>query len=81
MNPGVTFTDSTPDSAIQNNPQIDFNGPRINTNTLLVNVLQYSNGTYTNMFQPGTLTLTPRREGGNSMRKRLRSPIRPPCST
>lgn len=58
MNPGITYTDSTPDSAIQNNPQIDFTGPRVNTNTLLTNVLQFSNGAYSNLFQLGTLTFT-----------------------
>lgn len=63
MNPGVSYTDDTPDSAIQNNPQIDFTGPRINTSTLLDNVLQYSNGTYSHMFQPGTLTFTPEKGG------------------
>lgn len=63
MNPGVSFTDNIPDSAIQSNPQIDFNGPRVNTNTLLINVLQYNNGTYGNMFQAGSLTLTPTKGG------------------
>jgi flagellar hook protein FlgE len=58
MNPGVSYTDNTPDSAIQNNPQIDFTGPRVNTNTLLTNVLQYTNGTYANPFQLGTLTFS-----------------------
>src|SRR6185437_9607875 len=58
MNPGVTYTDSTPDSAIQGNPQIDLTGPRVSTNTLLTNVLQYANGTYSNLFQVGTLSFT-----------------------
>lgn len=58
MNPGVSYTDDTPDSAIQNNPQIDFTGPRINTNTLLTNVVQYTNGTYVHPFQVGTLTFS-----------------------
>lgn len=58
MNPGVSYTDDTPDSAIQNNPQLDFTGPRVNTNTLLTNVLQYTNGTYSNPFQLGTLTFS-----------------------
>jgi flagellar hook protein FlgE len=58
MNPGVTFTDNAPDSAIQGNPQIDLTGPRISTNTLLTNVLQYANGAYSNLFQAGTLSFT-----------------------
>ena len=58
MNAGVNWTDNVPDSAIQNNAQIDFTGPRVNTNTLLTNVVQYSNGTYGNPFQVGTLTFT-----------------------
>ena len=58
MNAGVTWTDNIPDATIQSNPQIDFTGPRVNTNTLLSNVMQYSNGTYSKPFQPGTLTFT-----------------------
>lgn len=58
MTSGVSYTDSTPDSAIVNNPQLNLNGPAITSNSLLTNVLQYSNGSYQNLFQLGTLTFS-----------------------
>lgn len=59
MNPGVSYTDTTPDSAIPaNDPTLNMNGPAANGSTLLTNVLQYSNGAYQNLFQLGTLTFT-----------------------
>jgi flagellar hook protein FlgE len=58
MTAGESYTDSTPDSTIANNPVVNVNGPAITGNTLLTNVLQYSAGTYQNLFQVGTLTFT-----------------------
>lgn len=53
-----SFTDDVPDATIAGNAQVNLNGPPISSNTLLTNVLQYSNGTYQQLFQPGTLTFT-----------------------
>lgn len=58
MTPGESYTDSTPDSAIANNPQLNLNGPAITGNTLLTNVLQYNSGSYQSLFQLGQLTFT-----------------------
>lgn len=58
MTPAESYTDSTPDSAIANNPQVNLNGPAITGNTLLTNVLQYNSGSYQSLFQLGQLTYT-----------------------
>lgn len=58
MTAGESYTDSTPDSAIVNNPQVNLTGPAITGNTLLTNVLQYDSGTYDNLFQLGELDFT-----------------------
>ena len=72
MTAGITYTDSTPDSAIASNPQIDLTGPCVSTNTLLTNVLQFANGTYSNLFQVGTLSFTGTKGGRQ---------LSPKCST
>jgi flagellar hook protein FlgE len=56
MTPNVSYTDSATDASIAGNAQINLNGPAASANTLLTNVLQYSNGTYQQLFQPGALT-------------------------
>jgi flagellar hook protein FlgE len=57
-NSGVSYTDSASDASIAKNAQVNLNGPPITSNTLLTNVLQYSNGAYQNLFQLGTLSFT-----------------------
>jgi len=49
--PGQSFTDRTMDATIMANPQIDFDGPKINSNTLLTNVLSRSGPNYDSVFQ------------------------------
>jgi flagellar hook protein FlgE len=61
-----TFTDSTPDSAIANNPTVNLNGPGITASTKLDNVLELNGSTYQNVFQNGTLQFTGQK-GGNSL--------------
>ncbi|HWB10041.1 MAG TPA: flagellar hook-basal body complex protein [Pirellulales bacterium] len=56
MTSNVSYTDSASDASIASNAQINLNGPPITSNTLLTNVLQYSNGAYENLFQLGTLS-------------------------
>lgn len=55
--PNQTYTDSKPDSAISTGPTVDLNGPVINYNTRLVDVVQRnaSDG-YDSPFKPGVLT-------------------------
>jgi flagellar hook protein FlgE len=68
VNAGSSYVDSRPDAAISNPATagyeaLDFTGPKITPNTLLVNVQQYSNGTYVNPFQLGTLSYTGEKGG------------------
>lgn len=56
MTAGIDFTDNIQDSAITGNKELDQDGPRITTNTLLTDVLRrQSDGSYENMFEVGTL--------------------------
>ena len=59
----MSFVDNTADSTITDtsNPNfatLDLDGPKITNNTLLINVLSRNGNTYTNLFQPGTLSFT-----------------------
>jgi flagellar hook protein FlgE len=56
MTGGESYTDSTPDSVVTTRPQVNLNGPPVTSSTLLTNVLQYSAGTYDNLFQVGSLS-------------------------
>ncbi|HQU43156.1 MAG: hypothetical protein B7Z73_04370, partial [Planctomycetia bacterium 21-64-5] len=56
MTAGLSYTDSASDASIANNAQVNLNGPPITSNTLLTNVLQYSNGAYQHLFQAGTVS-------------------------
>jgi flagellar hook protein FlgE len=53
-----SYIDTTPDSGITSNPQVDLNGPAINAGTLLTNVVALQGSTYTHPFQIGTLNFT-----------------------
>ena len=69
--PGQTFTDNRSDSAIANlstpgNQLLNLNGPTINSNTLLTNVLKREGNTYQNLFSEGTLSYSGRK-GGRAM--------------
>ncbi|MCA9106207.1 MAG: flagellar hook-basal body complex protein [Planctomycetales bacterium] len=60
-NPGDSFTDGRSDAEISDlgtppNKEIDLDGPRINTGTLLVDVVKRDGQSYEDMFQEGTLT-------------------------
>ncbi len=62
-----TFTDSAQDSAITGNKALDLDGPAINANTLLTDVLRrQTDGTYTNMFEVGDLNFQARKGTGTS---------------
>lgn len=66
--PGADFTDSATDAAISNlattgNQELDLDGPKIDMNTLLVNVIKRDGLSYENMFSVGTLEFTGRKGG------------------
>ncbi|MDX1962530.1 MAG: flagellar hook-basal body complex protein [Pirellulales bacterium] len=53
---GEVFVDNALDSAIIANPVLDFDGPKINSGTLLSNVVSRDGSNYENLFGPGTLS-------------------------
>lgn len=59
----TAYTDTASDASITPNANIDLDGPRISNNTLLVNVLKRTDNTYTQLFQPGTLSFTGNKGG------------------
>lgn len=54
----ASYIDSASDTTISANNQINLNGPPISAGTKLIDVVQLSNGTYTNPFQVGTINFT-----------------------
>jgi flagellar hook protein FlgE len=66
--PGEDFTDSATDAQIADldvpgNQQLDLDGPDLDSNTLLVNVIRRDGLDFTPVFQEGTLEFTPRKGG------------------
>ena len=61
--PNQNFTDNIADSVISSNAQIDLDGPRITSSTLLTNVLRRDGDSFEQVFQAGTLTFTGRKGG------------------
>jgi flagellar hook protein FlgE len=66
--PGEDFTDNRSDAAISNlalpgNQSIDLDGPKLDSNTLLVNVIKRDDLDYEQLFQVGTLDFTARKGG------------------
>ncbi len=59
----LTYTDNASDLTIQANDQLDFDGPKITSSTLLTDVLRRDGTTYDSAFDIGTLTLTGRKGG------------------
>jgi flagellar hook protein FlgE len=69
--PGENFTDNRTDASISDlsivtNKEIDLDGPRVDSNTLLTNVIKRDGLNYEPMFQVGTLDFTARK-GGRSL--------------
>ena len=69
--PGDDFTDGRTDADISNlttpgNQALDMDGPKVDSNTLLVNVVKREGLDYVNLFEVGTLEFTPRK-GGRSL--------------
>lgn len=65
---GEDFTDSRSDAEISDlsilgNKAIDLDGPKVDPNTLLINVVKRDGLNYENMFQEGTLSFTARKGG------------------
>jgi flagellar hook protein FlgE len=63
---GLTFTDKSSDATIAAKAQIDLDGPRIDSGTLLTNVVRRDGDQYVRPFEEGTLTLSARK-GGRSL--------------
>jgi flagellar hook protein FlgE len=68
VSPGQDFTDGRTDAEISNlatpgNQALAANGPELDSNTLLVNVISRDGLNYDNLFQEGTLEFTPRKGG------------------
>ena len=68
VQPGDTFTDNRSDAEIANlsapgNQLLNFDGPTINNNSLLTNVLKRNGNTFEAVFQEGTLSYAGRKGG------------------
>jgi flagellar hook protein FlgE len=68
LNPGEEYTDSKSDAAISDltvlgNQRVDLDGPKIDPNTLLVNVTKRDQLDYQHLFDVGTLSFTARKGG------------------
>ena len=68
LSPGETLTDGRSDADIADltnptNKLLDLDGPKINTNTLLTDVVQRDGLTYENLFNVGTLSYSGRKGG------------------
>ncbi|MGV3485387.1 MAG: flagellar hook-basal body complex protein [Planctomycetaceae bacterium] len=66
--PGSTFTDNRSDAeiadlSIEGNQLLNADGPTVNSNTLLTDVLKREGNTYQNLFSEGTLSYTGRKGG------------------
>lgn len=66
--PGQDFTDHASDASISDlsiltNKEIDLDGPKLDSNTLLVNVIKRDDLDYEQLFQVGTLEFTARKGG------------------
>ncbi len=59
----LTYTDNASDATIAANPQIDRDGPKITSATLLSDVLSRDGDTYNQIFEVGTLGFTGRKGG------------------
>lgn len=59
----TVFTDSVSDATLATAAEIDMDGPKINGNTLLVNVIRRDELNFNNLFEEGTLSMTARKGG------------------
>lgn len=57
------FIDGMSDTNAQTQAAIDFNGPKINTNTLLTDIIRYDGRNYISPFTTGTLAFSPKKGG------------------
>jgi len=60
---GKVYIDDNLDASITSNPQIDLDGPKINTNTLLTQVLKRTGDNYSQLFTNGELSFAGRKGG------------------
>ncbi|MAT72597.1 MAG: flagellar biosynthesis protein FlgE [Planctomycetaceae bacterium] len=65
----VSYIDSTPDSVVSGNPEIDLEGPDISFGLPLVEVVTRDGSNYENLFEVGTLSFTGNK-GGRELAQR-----------
>ena len=68
LDPGASYTDLRSDAAISDltnpsNQLVDLDGPKVDPNTLLTDVVRRDEFNYEKIFQEGTLSFTPRKGG------------------
>ena len=63
LDPAVTLSDNLSDTVLATRPQIDLDGPKIESGTLLVDVLRRDSAGFSNVFVPGTLQFTSQKGG------------------
>ncbi len=63
LDPAITLNDNLSDTELATRPQIDLDGPKIETGTLLVDVLQRDSAGFSSVFVPGTLQFTSQKGG------------------
>jgi len=71
LSPTFTLTDNLSDTVLAARPQIDLDGPKIETGTLLTNVLSRDSAGFTDVFQPGSLQFTGQKGGRTQTTKEL----------
>ena len=55
IEPGQTYTDKVPDAELVLNQQIDLDGPKVDPNTRLINVIKRDEYSFERLFELGTL--------------------------
>ena len=61
----ASYIDKNPSSTISSNPTLDFDGPRAQSGTLLVDLVKRSGDAYPNIFEEGTLSFTGQKGGSD----------------
>lgn len=63
--PNASYIDKNQSSTISANPTLDFDGPRAQSGTLLVDLVKRNGDAYPNIFEEGTLSFTGQKGGSD----------------
>lgn len=63
INAGEMLVDNQPDATILANPQLDLDGPKINSSSMLVDLIRRDGAAYSQVFQAGTLSFAGKKGG------------------